>query len=420
MSSSPESLSLVARYVFPVDQPPISGGCVTIANGRIVEVTKRPSGPVRDLGDVAILPGLVNAHTHLEFSNLSTPIGTPGMRLPDWLRQVISQRENSQESAAEAVASGLAECIRCGTTAVGEIAQADWPVGCFQNQLIDATVFLECRGLSVSTAVKNHFAANQHIAKLPAERAWHPAISPHAPYTVSQQLLEALVISSFHHHVPLAFHLAESPEELELLQTAGGPLVELLKDRGVWVEEAFEPGRKPLDYLVTLSRAHRSLVVHGNYLDDEEIAYAAAHADRMTVVYCPRTHAFFRHPQHPLPKLLAAGASVALGTDSRASNPDLNLLAEMRFVARQFPQLSPKVVLRMGTLGGAAALGRADDYGSLTRGKCANLAIVPLPDIDKTRDSHEWLLSGESPTCATWYRGKQVYGEHSAGQDTAS
>lgn len=416
MSTSPDSLSLTARYVFPVDRPPIEGGCVTIANGRIKSVSKRTDGPVRDLGDVAILPGLVNAHTHLEFSNLTVPVGTPGTPFSNWLRQVIAQRENTQESAAEAIASGVAEGIRFGTTAVGEIAQPGWPVGCFQNQPLDVTVFLECRGLSTSRVDENIEAARQHIADAAGQRVWRPGLSPHAPYTVRLELLEALVDLSAHHRVPLAFHLAESPEELELLRTAGGPLVELLKDRGVWIEDAFEPGRKPLDYLERLSRAHRSLVIHGNYLDEEEIAYIAAHRDRLAIVYCPRTHAFFRHPPHPLPRLLAAGASVALGTDSRASNPDLDLLAEIRFVARRFPEISGETILRMGTLEGAGALGLADEFGSLTPGKWANLTIVPLPD-NKARDPHELLLSSATSACAAWYRGRQTSGEGSALRD---
>lgn len=416
MSTSPDSLSLTARYVFPVDQPPIEGGCVTIANGRIVDISKCLDGPVRNLGDVAILPGLVNAHTHLEFSNLKAPIGTPGTPLLDWLREVIALRETAQESAAEAIASGVADSIRIGTTAVGEIAQQGWPVGCFQNQPLDVTVFLECRGLSTSRVDENIEAARQHLANAAGQREWRPGLSPHAPYTVRLELLEALVDLSAHHRVPLAFHLAESPEELELLRKAGGPLVELLKERGVWDCEAFVPGRKPLDYLQRMRHAHRGLVIHGNYLDEDEIAYAATHRDRLAVVYCPRTHAFFRHPPHPLPRLLAAGASVALGTDSRASNPDLDLLAEIRFVARRFPEISGETILRMGTLEGAAALGLADEFGSLTPGKWANLTIVPLPD-DKTRDPHELLLSSATSACAAWYRGRQTSGEGSALRD---
>ena len=399
--------------MFPVDRPPIGGGCVTATEGRIVELSKKPSGPVRDLGDVAILPGLVNAHTHLEFSGLASPIGTPGVSLPDWIRQVMASREETKEQTQEAISQGLAECIRFGTTSVGEISQPGWPAECFEGRPLDTTIFLECMGLSETRTKESLEAAQEHLAAAKGQHDWLAALSPHAPYTVGFDLLEALVDLSARHHVPLALHLAESPEELELMQTAGGPFAQLLKERGVWNQEAFRPGTKPLDYLKRLCRAHRALAIHGNFFESEEVAFVAAHSDRISVVYCPRTHAFFGHPPHPLPQLLAAGASVALGTDSRASNPDLDLLTEMRFAAREFPELSAETILRLGTLDGAVALGLSEESGSLTPGKWANLTIVPLPYVVST-DPHESLLATDAPVVATWYRGRQTFGEGDA------
>ena len=126
-----------------------------------------------------------------------------------------------------------------------------------------------------------------------------------------------------------------------------------------------------------------------------------------TVVYCPRTHAYFGHARHPLPRLMALGGSVALGTDSRASNPDLSLLAEMRHVARQFPEIAPTDVLRLGTLAGAQALGRDADLGTLAAGKLANLAIAELPPHDAA-DPHELLFDAALPVVATYFRGERV------------
>ena len=136
-------------------------------------------------------------------------------------------------------------------------------------------------------------------------------------------------------------HLAESPEELELLRHGGGPLRAFLEELGAWDATAIPPGTRPLDYLRLLASAHRALVVHGNYLDDEEIAFLGANAGRMSVVYCPRTHDWFAHRDYPLEKMLAAGATVALGTDGRGSSPDLSLLGEMRFAARRHPGVPP-------------------------------------------------------------------------------
>jgi cytosine/adenosine deaminase-related metal-dependent hydrolase len=147
-------------------------------------------------------------------------------------------------------------------------------------------------------------------------------------------------------------------------------------------------------------------VVHGNYLDDEEIEFLARQ-QRMAVVYCPRTHAWFDHARYPLEKLLAADAIVALGTDSRASSPDLSLLAEMRHVARTFPTLDRATILELGTLGGARALGLDSKIGTLEPGKRANLAAIALPDA-AAADPHELLLDADGPALATWVRGKRV------------
>ncbi len=176
---------------------------------------------------------------------------------------------------------------------------------------------------------------------------------------------------------------------------------------GAWDATAIPGGTRPLDYLRRLAACDRALVIHGNYLDREELEFVAAHAQRLSVIYCPRTHAYFGHPRHPLPRLLAAGANVALGTDSRASNPDLGILDEMRFVARQFPEIASAVVLELGTLRGARALGLEEDVGSLVPGKVANLAIVALPDRE-ARDPYELLLDSDRSVTATMIRGNLV------------
>ena len=154
--------------------------------------------------------------------------------------------------------------------------------------------------------------------------------------------------------------------------------------------------------------AHRTLVIHGNFLDDEEIGFLADNAAKMAVVYCPRTHAWFGHPPYPLEKMLAAGASVAVGTDSRASSPDLSLLAELRHVARSCPAIPPQVVLQLGTSRAAAALDCDRESGDLAPGKWANLAVVALPDRDAA-DPYELLFDSDGPVVRTYYRGEEAY-----------
>ncbi len=177
--------------------------------------------------------------------------------------------------------------------------------------------------------------------------------------------------------------------------------------RGAWDPTARPHGARPLDELRVLSLAHRALVVHGNYLDDEEIDFLGRQRRQMAVVYCPRTHAWFGHSPYPLEKLLAAGAIVALGTDSRASAPDLSLLAEIRQVAREFPAMGRAAILDLGTRGSARALGLDSRIGTLESGKWANLAVVALPEY-AAADPHELILDAAGPVVATWVRGNRI------------
>lgn len=380
--------TLAARYVFPVVGDPIEDGTVVVEGGRILGVTRgQYRGEVKDLGCAAILPGWINAHVHLELSGLTAPVGRPGMGMADWIRALLAARPGLD--AAESVRRGVEESVRACAAAVGEIAQPGWRAEAFDGQPVDVTVFQELLGPTRERAAAAIELARSHVETRGG--AWRPGLSPHAPYTVHRDLLEGAVQLSSQHGIPLAFHLAESRDELELLRSDGGPLRKLLEDRGVWEPGASRLGRRVLDYLRALAAADRTLVVHGNYLDEEEIAFLGRHAERMSVVYCPRTHGWFGHPAYPLARMLSEGVLVALGTDSRASGADLDVAAEMRAAARAHPAVSPDVIVRMATQNGARALGIDDELGTLEPGKRARLAIVPLAERDA--DPYELLLA---------------------------
>lgn len=402
MDSAP--FALKARYLFPVSAPPLENGVLTLRGGKLVSVG-RATGEAcetEDLGNVAILPGLVNAHTHLELSDSPQPLGGPGMSFPDWIRQVIEFRRGRTADPRAAIRQGLQESLRAGTTTIGDIVQAGWPADDFEQCSLGATAFLEAIGLASDRVGAKLAEARQHVTAGQGARSWRPGLSPHAPYSVRPELFAALVSLAAETRSPIAFHLAESREELQLLALGDGPFRELFESLGVWDSAAIPRGTRPLDYLRQLADSRvRSLVIHGNYLDDEEIALAAMARKTMSVVYCPRTHAYFGHPRHPLPRLLAAGANVAVGTDSRASNPDLSVFDELRFVARQFPELPLATVLELGTLRGAEALGLLDSVGSLSPGKSANLAIIRLPDCD-AEDPHELLFDPQASVEKTY------------------
>lgn len=397
-----QAQALKARYLFPIDGPPIPDGVLTVADGRIVAVGENVSGdPPRDLGNVALLPGLINTHAHLEFCDLSAPLGRPGVAFTEWIASIVNRRRE-QSAAADwpqqryrAVERGLREVERTGTAAVGEIAPPGWPEAAFHSGPVDCTVFFELLGLAPDRVEPLLASAGEHLASAAAPTRWRGGLSPHAPYTVHPELLARLCPLCRQYRAPLAMHLAETREELELLQSGTGPFVPMLQSFNAWYPDVIPRGTRPLDYLRIMAQSHRALVIHGNYLSADEIAFLAARTSRMSVVYCPRTHAYFGHEPYPLPSLLAAGVNVALGTDSRASSPDLNFWEDLRFIHRHFGGVAPADVLRMGTLNGAAALGLEADFGSLTPGKLARLTIVPLPDRDDP-DPHHLVFASSS------------------------
>ena len=417
MTRTTRRFALQARIVFPVATAPMENGVVTIEGDRIVAVGQnRAASPPRDLGDVAILPGLVNAHTHLEFSHLPQPIGRPGMAFPDWIAEVVARRRSAATmtefdplaACRESVSSGLDECLECGVTTVGDISTADLASMPMPESPVACCVFRELMALSPSGLAEQTALAKQHVERLPtAARRVRVGLSPHAPYTASRELVAAVCRLSRTWGIPVAMHVAESPEELRLLRTGTGPFRDLLQRLDAWVEGAFPGGVEPRDYLQLLSQSHRSLVIHGNYLSKSDWEFLAGHADRMSVVYCPRTHEFFRHAPYPLAEMLDAGVSMAVGTDSRASNPDLSFWQELRCVARNHPRVALARVLRMGTLDAAQALGCHDQVGSLEIGKRADLTIVRI-DQSTSTDLYEALFDADRKVCRTMCGGRWV------------
>lgn len=410
LESARDVVSHVARWIVPIDRPPVERGCVVVQGDRILAV-----GPVEQVaagrrimhGDAIIIPGFVNAHAHLEFSGLTAPLGERGMAFPDWIMNVLEYRRAPEFDARAATFAGLQESLRFGTTTLGDIAS------CLPSLLldeppadVDVTSFVELIGLSEARAAAQAERLAEHLAKHPERPGVRRGISPHAPYTIRPALLEAAVRASAAERVPLAFHLAESHEELQLLATGDGPMVDYMRTLGAWDPAAIAPGTRPLDYLRALTPAHRALVIHGNYLADDEIDFLAAHADRFTTVYCPRTHDYFLHPPHPLPKLLELGASVALGTDGLCTNPDLSLLEEIRHVARAFPQIPPERILQLGTLDGARALGLAAEVGSLAPGKRADFIV--FAEVAWEREPCSALLHHPALIGDVYQRGRNV------------
>ncbi len=336
----------------PVSQPPIHGGWIRLAGDTIREMVQGPPPPgAEDLGDVALLPGLVNAHTHLEFSDCRRPIGKPGTPLHQWIGQVIAARgETTDEEKQQAVARGLRESRSAGVALIGEITTppCQYPAEASHPHLV---TFAEVLGLDPDRANCRIEAARHHV-----DRHHLAGWSPHAPYSTTIETIEFCVEDSATSGRPLAMHVAESPAERELLSCGTGPFSESLRQLSVWRDGLFPWGKDPLVSLIDrLSKAARVLLVHGNDLQPNEIQHLSEHS-HLSVVYCPRTHAFFGYDRHPVAQLLASGVRVAIGTDSRASNPDLNLWREVQFLLKHRADLAPQKVLEMATTAGADAL----------------------------------------------------------------
>lgn len=388
---TPQTSVLRARWVFPVDRPPIENGVVEIADGRIIDI--RPADRFSPLTGPeeqrAVIPGLVNAHTHLEFSELATPLPADST-FSEWIRSIVQYRRARTTPVPDIVQAGLAESAAAGVTTIGEIVTAGWTAAPFTPEMPRAVGFREAIALDPSFIAAINETVSRHLQDLTGHVSLIGGISPHAPYSVVPQLFHDLVDCARATKAPLAVHLAETHDELELLANGSGPLVDLFSESGFWRPDAIPRGTRPLDYLRLIETLPRALVIHGNYLTAEECDFLTGKPN-LTVVYCPRTHAHFRHEPHPWLELQKRGVRVALGTDSRASNPDLSLWNEVLFLRSRFPQVAPAHLLELATRAGAAALGLDQRIGTLAPGKAADVTVLQLID-DNRSDPHERLL----------------------------
>jgi len=406
-------LTLAARHVFPVEGPPIADGRVSISDGRIVRVGPADDAhPVDiDLGNAAITPGFVNAHTHLELGSITpSTVAEPEDEIA-WLGRVIASRRAG--SGAEIAARNVAECVATGTTTLADTTTAGQSWDAVAGAPLRGVVFAEILGLNRLRGMETSTAAFEWLAEVRSdvpEAKTRPGLSPHAPYSTAGWLYHRAAASG----LPLSTHLAEMPEEAELLQTRRGRLRQFLDDLGAWDDDWDPIGPRPADYIRRGDlRKSDWIVAHANYFDPSEFwqlrPEAAPDGQRVAVAYCPRTHARFGHAPHPYRAMLERGIIVCLGTDSLASAPDLSVLAEARFLARRDDSVRGELFLTMATLFGAWAMRSDHVTGSLQPGKSADLAVIALPDADDP-DPYRLLLHHNGPVLATMFQGEFVHG----------
>ncbi len=393
-----------AAWVLPIAAPIIRRGWVLTAKGRVAACgpdSQEPPAPADafetiDHGDAAILPGLVNAHTHLELSWMHNQV-PPSGSMPAWVARLMSLRRTVSSEPPAPILDAVRDVRAAGTSLVGDVTNTLAAYDVLADSDLGAAIFRELLGFNVPNPHQTVAAARAQLEAL-VPIAWlRPSIVPHAPYSVSPALFEAIARAAG--DMPVSVHLGESQEEIRFLQDGTGAWRELLGELGVWNDEWRPPACGPVEYLDRLGLVSgRLLAVHCTQLTDGELATLARAGS--TIVTCPRSNRWTGAGTPPIERFYAAGARVAIGTDSLASVEDLNMfaeLAEVRRVARSVPAAR---IVASATVHGAGALGFGDEFGTIERGKRADLIAVRIPS--RVEDVEEYLVSGIEPDVITW------------------
>ena len=386
-----------AAWVCPIDRPPIKDGVVEVADGRIVGVNSRqPDAAVRDLGNVALMPGLINAHVHLELSWLRGRV-PPADRFTDWVRKLIPARGGVEQpgdpNVVQFIEQAIVELRASGTVAIGDISNSLASPGLMAAAGLRGVVFHELLGFKERDGAV--VTASRKARTTAALHAVPVSIAPHAPYSTSPELFQAIRAEVDTSACRITtVHLGESPEEVEFLAEGAGPWRRMLEVIGAWRDDWQVPACGPVAYLDGLGVIdERTLVVHAVQLVDQELARLAAIG--ATLVTCPRSNRWVGVGAPPIERFYGSGVAVAVGTDSLASVEDLNLFAELHAMHTLAPSVAPRRILESATLVGAKALGLEGELGSLTAGKRASLIAVDLGG--GADDVEEYLVSGIKP-----------------------
>ncbi len=364
---------LSADWVLPVEGPPIENGAVTIEDGLIAAVgTTAELGAGTRYEGCAIVPGFVNAHSHLEYA-VYAGFGD-GQSFGQWISTHIERKRRLERADMEAIARlGAAECLRSGITTVGDLAFSGASAHACAELGLRAIVYLEVFGAEAADALRQFDDKREYVASALSERIGL-GVSPHAPYTCSTEVYAACAALG----LPVATHLNESGDELDWLVHGTGPwqpFAELL------VESDGQSGIRRLAAAGLLDTG--MVAAHCVKVDDEEIELLSRHG--VAVAHCPRSNALLGCGIAPLRALRTAGLRVGVGTDGVSSVPSHDFFEELRAVIalarardERADALSATEALELATLGGARALGLDAEVGSLRPGKRADLAVISL------------------------------------------
>jgi cytosine/adenosine deaminase-related metal-dependent hydrolase len=379
-----------ARWVLPIAGAPVADASVVVQDGRITYVGPRAAAPPAgtggdiDLGDAVLMPGLVNAHTHLELTAMRGWL--EDLDFHAWVRTVARGRREAlsdREALLDSARLGLAEGVRAGITTCADTCESGVALDAMREAGVRGVVYQEVFGPDPARCEEAMDGLRARVESLRERETAlvRVGISPHAPYSVSTRLFAAAARYAGDEKLPIAVHIAESEDESRLVSRGEGWFAEFLAGRGISVAPR---ARSPVALLAdTGVLAARALLIHAVRLDDADIAAIAAAG--CPVVHCPASNAKLGHGTAPIVAMLDAGIIVALGSDSVASNNRMDILAEARLAvlaqrARlgQPAALPAAAALAMATVAGARALGLADRIGTLEPGKDADLAAFRL------------------------------------------
>jgi len=376
-----------ARIVVTIDGAPIENGSVAVSGNRIVDVGRfddiktRNAGDTVDLGEQLLLPGLINAHCHLDYTCLRGKI-PPQKSFTDWIQAINAAKAKlSPKDYVASINEGFEEAKRFGTTAIANLTAFPELISQVQPP-IRTWWFAEL--IDIRAPERATELVDAAIESLGRTAPW--GLAPHALFTASKDLFRRCGEIAQREHILLTTHLAESREEMEMFRDGAGPLYEFIKSIGRPTNDCGNEtplglfvGAPPSTSLRTgLGRAlPRWIVAHLNELTESDFDLLERSNSKFHVVHCPRSHKYFGHSPFTFERLRSLGFNICLGTDSLASNESLSLFDEMRAFQKNFPQVSPEEILRMATVNPARALRYENPLGQIRPGFGADLVAVP-------------------------------------------
>lgn len=394
-----------AAWLLPIAGRPIRDGWVIVDRGRIVATGNggRAAPGEVSLGHVALLPGLVNAHTHLELSYLRDEVA-PSSAFVGWVRDVMSARRRRPDPRSPEIVTSVQRAIEelhaSGTAIVGDISNTLITFNPLARSALAGIVFYELIRFNAPDPGGLVEAALAEISALAATERVRPSLAAHAPYSVAPLVFRAIRRAVDQDpFTPCSVHLSESAEEVEFIRTGAGPWRSLLEEVGAWDPNWVPPRVSPVQFLDDAGfLGSNVLAVHGVQMTLDDLGLLKARG--ATLVTCPRSNGHTGAGAPPIQEFYDVGLRVAVGTDSLASAPDLNVFAELATMHALAPSVPPSSLLASATIEGARALGFDADYGTIEPGKQARLIAIDLPSgVD---DVEEYLVSGISPEQIRW------------------